>query len=38
MMSIVRGVGLILTKERGLRKFGTAKGEWVKNPKSKKFS
>ena len=26
MMSIVRGVGLILTKERGLREFGTAKG------------
>ena len=38
MISIERGIGLILTKERGLLEFGTAKGEWVKNPKSKKFS
>ena len=34
MMSVVRGVGLILTKEGGLREFGTAKGEGVKNPKN----
>ena len=34
MMSVVRGVGLILTKEGRLHEFGTAKGGGVKNTKN----